>query len=217
MKESLQKIAETLSQTDWIDTITSIGTAIAAIAAAVSACIAKKAARASQESNELQKEQIELQNKQQLFEMRLSNYVACKKFIDSYSKIDNLVIKDESGNFICDSIKSYFIVIGGFYKFFKDMTKADKIQSITESMDVMAEKTELLFHDKKIHEMANFVRNYAKILGMMYMCINLKSDSSKEIHKDLKNALDDNDKLFKKIENDKVLLLMKQETSVLER
>lgn len=183
MEENLQRIAETLSQPDWVGIIASIGAMIAAIAAAVSAFIAKRSSKASFESNVLQKEQIELQNKQNLFEIKSKNLTILNKFVTIYEKNKNKILSyndtDELiGNSLSDSTMPLLLsLIGREFDINRISQKTSLlnapafsgyIKEAIEEIEYASTEISLLFSDKIGSVSAIFLDEYKSFIVTLY-------------------------------------------------
>lgn len=183
MEENLQRIAETLSRPDWVGIIASIGAMIAAIAAAVSAFIAKRSSKASFESNVLQKEQIELQNKQNLFEIKSKNLTILNKFVTIYEKNKNEILSyndtDELiGNSLSDSTMPLLLsLIGREFDINRISQKTSLlnapafsgyIKEAIEEIEYALTEISLLFSDKIGSTSAIFLDEYKSLIVTLY-------------------------------------------------
>ena len=147
----------------WLSVVTIVLTMITAITAIIAVLQTKK--------------QIELSNKQHLFDLRIENYLVAKCLVEQYRNQKHLWEKEERNKVLFESNSIFF--------FLTNNTFLEEIQGITaekafgnplqknflkkmESIKEISTKIELIFSGENAHCLAKYVYLYQELLHALY-------------------------------------------------
>lgn len=222
-KSVLVWIFEILSQTKeapWWEICSALASGVSAVIAIIAIFMTVYSVRA--------------QNKQKLFEMRMRNYVACKKFIRLFERAKDK-LPNQKSNDIQDiasiglHASLYLLTDCGFFENisneygFESPEYRDKLIAKVESINTIAEKTDLLFDGNNAMAASKFIKKYADLLTELYrhdQLINKFNKSGEaennliQHYSDLVDITKDLKKLYSEIVRKKILDWMKNETKL---
>ncbi len=147
----------------WLSIVTIVLTVVTVITAIIAVLQTKK--------------QIELSNKQHLFDLRIENYLVAKCLVEQYRNQKHLWEKEERNKVLFESNSIFF--------FLTNNTFLEEIQGITaekafanplqksflkkmESIKEISTKIELIFSGENAHCLAKFVYAYQDLLHSLY-------------------------------------------------
>lgn len=175
------------------------------------------------------KKQIELSNKQHLFDRRLEKYTIIENILIQYECISILDIdyssKDDLDTFakiILQSLYDCLILKDAQWTIDKltDSTDCDAnnvFLSQCSKLSVLSKEITIIFNNEKSNEVSKFIDNYAMLILTIYHYYTLTNSEQKEEY-DLTKKIDEIycrlKKLYKNIVDDNVMNLLLEETKL---